>query len=345
MKDLIVRPIVAITLGDPAGVGPEICADCIMDKEIYDKVKPVLIGNKRIIAKALELKKCKFPIHIIEQPSQGIYKYGTIDLIQTDCDILGSEIEYGKFSIDAAKMAYSFIVKGIELAKQGLIDVISTSPINKESFSMAGFVEKDHTAIFKKYYGDVATTSMFHCLELKVFHYTRHMSLKNAIQFLDIDKVAKSIKKINITLKNLGIEKPVIAVAALNPHASDNGMFGDEEEKFLIPAIRKCREEGLIVEGPVPADAVFYLQRKGNYDAILTLYHDQGHIACKAYDFERSVSLTFGLPFMRTTVDHGTAYDIAGKGIASHQNLKEAVLVGAEYWKMQRNTEKLQEEV
>ena len=345
MEDLVVRPVVAITLGDPAGVGPEICADCMMDKEIYYKVKPVFIGNEKVIEKALALKKCEFPIHLIEQPSQGVYEYGTIDLIETDCGISESEIEYGKLSIDGAKMAYSFVIKGIELAKKGLIDVISTSPINKEAFSMARFTEKDHTAIFKKYYGNVETTSMFHCLELKVFHYTRHMSLKNAIESLDVNKLVKSIKKIDTTLKKLGVEKPLIAVAALNPHASDNGMFGDEEEKFLIPAIKKCSEEGIIVEGPVPADAVFYLQRKGNYDAVLTLYHDQGHIACKTYDFDRSVSLTFGLPFVRTTVDHGTAYDIAGKGIASHQNLKEAVLVGAEYWRMQRNTEKLLKEV
>jgi 4-hydroxythreonine-4-phosphate dehydrogenase len=306
-----------------------------MDKEIYEQVNMVIIGDEKVLQKALLLKNCDFRINSIKHPSQGFYEYGTIDLIQTEFDISNNDIEYGELSIDAANMAHSFIVKAIELAKEGAVDVITTSPINKEAFSFAGFTEKDHTALFKKYYGDITTTSMFHCLGLKVFHYTRHMSLKNAIAALDVDKIVRSIKKINATLKSIGISNPVIAVAALNPHASDNGMFGEEEEKFLTPAIRKCGEEGLTVEGPVPADAVFYLQRKGNYDAVLTLYHDQGHIACKTLNFERSVSLTLGLPFIRTTVDHGTAYDIAGKGLASHENLKEAILVGAEYWKLQ----------
>lgn len=344
MRSLAIKPIVAVTLGDPAGVGPEICASCMMDKEIYAQVNPVIIGDEKALAKALQLKKCNFPINSIKHPSQGLYEYGTVDLVQTNSAVSNNEIEYGKLSIDAAKMAYSFISKAIELAKGGEVDVVTTCPINKESFSLAGFAEKDHTAIFKKHYGDVAATSMFHCLELKVFHYTRHMSLKNAIQALNVDKIVSSIEKINITLKSIGIKNPVIAVAALNPHASDNGMFGDEEEKFLIPAIKKCCEKGIKAEGPIPADAVFYMQRKGNYDGVLTLYHDQGHIACKTYNFEKSVSATFGFPFMRTTVDHGTAYDIAGKGLASHENLKEAILVGAEYWRMQQDTVRLQKE-
>jgi len=335
MKRLPVKPTVAITLGDPAGVGPEICASCMMDKEIYEKVNPILVGDKKTLEKALRLKNCDYPIQIIEYPSQGNYQYGVINLIQTDCQIEDDEITYGEPSVAGAKMAHSLIIKAIELGKVGGVDVISTSPINKETFAQAGFTEKDHTAIFKKYYGNITTTSMFHCKELKVFHYTRHMSLKQAIEALDVDQIVASVKKINATLQGVGVKHPVIAVAALNPHASDNGMFGDEEEKFLIPAVAKCREAGLNVEGPVPADAVFYLQRNGNYDGVLTLYHDQGHIACKTYDFEKSVSLTFGLPFMRTTVDHGTAYNIAGKGVASYENLKEAILVGAEYWRLQ----------
>ncbi len=338
MKYEMEKPIVAVTMGDPAGIGPEICAACMVDAEIFRKVNPILIGDERVLQQALKLKNINdIKINKIQHPSDGVFKLGTIDLVQADYPS-PDHFEYGKMSIDSSRMAYSFIIKAIELGLLDEIDSITTSPINKESFKAAGFEEEDHTAIFRKYFKDVEPVSMFHCVDLKVFHYTRHMSLKNAIDALDIDKIVHSLEEINMTLKSVGITAPRIAVAALNPHASDNGMFGDEESKYLIPAVKECVKRGLAVEGPIPADSVFYLQRCGNYDCVLSLYHDQGHIACKTYNFEKSVSLTFGFPFMRSTVDHGTAYNIAGKGIASSANLKEAILVGANYRMLQKRT-------
>lgn len=324
------RPIVAITLGDPAGVGPEICVSCLMDQEVYRCTAPVLIGDEAVLRKAMEIKNCDFRLNRIAEPEEGRFEYGIMDFIQTEHGA-GYDFNYGEVSRDASLMARSFIRRAIELGREGRVDVIATAPINKEGFAAAGFSETDHSAMFKKEYPDLKTTSMFHCRELRVFHYTRHISLKQAIEALRTDTLVKALDQIHRMLRSVGIEQPVIAVAALNPHASDNGMFGDEEVRFLIPAVEQARLMGIDAVGPVPADSVFYLQRQGHYDGILTLFHDQGHIACKTYDFERSVSLTFGLPYVRSTVDHGTAYDIAGKGIAGCENLKEAVLVGAEY--------------
>ncbi len=335
MKTNDARPLVVVTMGDPAGVGPEICAGCMTDGDILKQVRPVVIGDRGILQRALDLQGSKFQIHPVRSPEEGGYQFGSIDLMETDHGVT-EEIVFGSPSVPAAKMAYSFILKAIELGKQGSTDVITTCPINKEYFVRAGFGEKDHTALFRKHFGGVPTVSMFHCRELRVFHYTRHMSLKNAIAALDVDKLVECMKGIHTTLRGIGIASPRIAVAALNPHASDHGLFGDEEEKFLIPAIRKCVEMGIRAEGPVPSDSVFYLEKRGVYDGVLSLFHDQGHIACKTYDFEKSVSLTFGFPFMRSTVDHGTAYDIAGKNTASYENLKEAILMGAKYWKMQQ---------
>lgn len=325
------RPKVLVTLGDPAGIGPEICAGCMMDSEIQQFTRSVLIGDGGALkrgAAAMGIENCR--LNRIKTPEEGIFEAGIINFIQPYEEEI-SDIPFGKMSIQGAKMAYSYITQAIETAREWDADLITTAPINKESFLLAGLPHKDHTAIFNSYYPGIRTESMFHCRELRVFHYTRHMSLKQAIEALDEEKLFESVREINRVLISLGIEKPRIAIAALNPHASDDGMFGDEEEKYLKPAVNRGREAGILVDGPVPADAVFYLQIKGQYDGILSLFHDQGHIACKSYDFEKSVSLTFGLPFMRSTVDHGTAYDLAGKGSASYENIKEAILAGADY--------------
>ncbi len=335
------KPKVLITMGDPAGIGPEICACCMADREINRHTRPVLIGDEAALRRAMAIRNINgIRVNRIESPEEAVFEEmvseeavseeATVNLIQPHEDY-AVEIPFGEMSVQGADMAYSYIVRAIEAARLWEADLVVTAPINKESFHQAGVPQKDHTSIFKSYYKEARTVSMFHCRELCVFHYTRHMSLKDAIAALDVQRLAQTIAEIHAVLKSFGVEKPRIAVAALNPHASDNGLFGEEEAQVLEPAIERCLEQGITVYGPVPADAVFYLQKQGKYDGILSLFHDQGHIACKAYDFERSVSLTFGLPFMRSTVDHGTAYDLAGKGTASYENLREAILVGADY--------------
>lgn len=330
------RPRVLLTMGDPAGIGPEICACCMCDREVTDYGKVVLIGDGRALQNAMEIRRLSgYKLNRIQQPQDGCFENGVINYIQP-YDDLEQEIPLGKMSIEGAKLAYSFILKGLELVQKWDAQLMVTSPINKDAFHLAGIPEKDHTEIFKRHYKGIPTVSMFHCRELCVFHYTRHMSLMNAIHAVDTEQLIRSIQQVEQTMKALGVNHPRVAVAALNPHASDGGMFGSEEELYITPAVNACREQGIDVSGPVPADAVFYLQKSGQFDCVLSLFHDQGHIACKTYDFEHSVSLTFGLPFMRATVDHGTAYDLAGKGTASYENLKEAIMVGINYCHKQK---------
>lgn len=325
-------PIMALTMGDPSGIGPEICVGCFGDEELYEKSRPMLIGDKHEMEKAISLLNSNLELNLIENPEDARFEFGKVDLIQTDHG-QSEEIVYGKPTKAGSVMANSFILKAIQLGKAKLVDGIATSPISKEEFTNAGYTETNHTAIFAREVTGYTTISMFHCNEMKVFHYTRHMSLLNAIKALDTEKITETFVKVHNAMQRVGFDNPRIAVAALNPHASDNGMFGLEEKEIIEPAVEKAKEQGINAFGPIPADSVFYQHRNGSYDAVLSLFHDQGHIACKTYDFENSVSLTLGYPFVRTTVDHGTAYGIAGKGIASYGNLKAATLVGAEYAK------------
>ncbi|WP_068674988.1 4-hydroxythreonine-4-phosphate dehydrogenase PdxA [Oceanobacillus sp. Castelsardo] len=330
------RPIVAITIGDPAGIGPEITLDTVCEEKVYQECKPFLIGSINIVKRAMKVKNCDFNINKINTPSEGKFEYGTIDVLETgeyDCD----SIEYGKVQKLAGQMAYDYVVKSIELGMNKEIDIVATAPIHKEAIKLAGVKQEGHTEI----YGDLTKSdyalTMFNCRNLKVFFVSRHKALKEACDYATKDRVLESVRQINKELNGIGMESPKIAVAALNPHASDNGLFGTEEAEHLIPAVEAAQAEGMNAVGPVPADSVFHLGLQGRYDAILSLYHDQGHIACKTLDFEKSITITWGLPFMRSSVDHGTAFDIAGKNIAGSVSMIEATLVPVEYWKMKQN--------
>lgn len=330
------KPIVAITIGDPAGIGPEITLDTVREAKVYEECKPFLIGSIDIIKRAMKLKDCDFKINKIEHPSEGKYEYGTIDVLETgeyDCE----SIEYGKVQKLAGQMAYDYVKKSIELGLNNDIDIVSTAPIHKEAIKLVGVKQEGHTEIYQDLTASDYALTMFNCRNLKVFFVSRHKALRDACDYITKDTVLDSVKQIDTELKGIGMENPKIAVAALNPHASDNGLFGTEEADHLIPAVEAAKAEGIHAVGPVPADSVFYLGTQGRYDAILSLYHDQGHIACKTLDFDRSITITWGLPFMRSSVDHGTAFDIAGKNIAGSISMLEATLVPVEYWKMKQD--------
>lgn len=333
------KPVVAITMGDPAGIGPEITLDTLMDERVYAASNPFLIGAVDILKRAMKLKDCDFKINKISHPSEGKYQYGTIDVLETgdyDC----ASIEWGKVQKLAGQMSYDFVVKSIELGMNKEVDVVATAPIHKEAIKMAGCPHPGHTEIFGALTNSKYALTMFHCHNMRVFFVSRHMSLRDACDYATKERVLEKVKQIHQVLSELGLEKPEIAVAALNPHASDNGLFGTEEADHLIPAVEAARELGIHAVGPVPADSVFFLHNRGNYDAVLSLYHDQGHIACKTLDFEKSITITWGLPFMRSSVDHGTAFDIAGKGIAGSVSMKESTLVAIDYWKQKQQAVK-----
>lgn len=333
------KPIIGITMGDPAGIGPETCVEALTSPEIYASCKPLLIGcegslNRALVQKGLD--KLGFSLNVINDPADGRFELGTIDVINVG-DYDWASVRFGEVQKLAGQMAYDAILKSIDLALQKKIDIVGTAPIHKEAIKLVGVAQAGHTEIFEDLTNSPYALTMFNCHKLRVFFVSRHISLKNACEYATKERVLDSVKQIHAELSKLGLEQPKIAVAALNPHGSDNGLFGTEERDHLIPAVEAARELGINAIGPVPADSVFYRGKNGMYDGILSLYHDQGHIACKTYDFEKSVTITFGLPFLRSSVDHGTAFDIAGKNIAQSVSLVESTLQSAEYWKMQNN--------
>lgn len=324
------RPITALTMGDPAGIGPEIVVGTMLDKEIHACCRPFVIGSIAIMEKAAKVLLKELKYHKIEDPAQAAYEYGTIDIIETG-DYDTDSIEWGKEQKLAGQMAVDWIMKSIELGKAKKIDAVSTAPIHKGAIKLAGVKQPGHTEIYQDETDSPYALTMFSCHKLRVFFVSRHMSLVDACRYATKEQVEQDVINIDIELKKVGIEHPLIAVAGLNPHNGDNGLFGREEIDELRPAVEAAQARGINCVGPCPADSVFHIGKSGKYDAILSLYHDQGHIACKTLDFEKSVTLTFGLPFIRSSVDHGTAFDIAGKGIAGAVSMIESTKVVSEY--------------
>ena len=328
-----IRPIVALTMGDPAGVGPEIVVKTLLNKDIYNICRPFVIGSINIMEKAVSILKADVIINKIDAPKEALCKLGTIDVLEPagcDCD----SIKVGIIQAKAGAMAYAYIKKSIELGLNKEIDAVSTAPINKEAIKAAGVKQVGHTEMFGELTNSEYALTMFSVRNLRVFFVSRHISVKDACDYATKEKVLEFVVNINKELKKLGLKNPKIAVAALNPHAGDGGMFGTEEIENLNPAVQAAKELGINAVGPIPADSIFHQGLQGKYDAILSLYHDQGHIACKTLDFERAITLTLGLPFIRSSVDHGTAFDIAGTGIASSIGMTEATRAAAEYSKI-----------
>jgi 4-hydroxythreonine-4-phosphate dehydrogenase len=254
------------------------------------------------------------------------------ELICLDTKVATEYPEPGKVSAAGGMHAFASIEQSIKLALNKKVDAIATAPINKEALKMAGIKYLDHTEILTKLTHAQDTMTLFVTGKLRVFFYSRHIEFKDISQSLNIPNIVQALSKSTEYLEKMGISEPRLALAALNPHGGEHGMFGREESDILEPSVVKAQEEGLDVHGPIPADSVFHLAHEGHYDAVLSLYHDQGHIATKTLDFHRTVSLTMGLPFLRTSVDHGTAFDIAGKNEASEISMVEAIRAAAKYW-------------
>jgi len=324
------RPVVAITMGDPAGIGPEIVLGCMLDQGVYEACRPFVIGSIAILERAARVLGKEVELHKISDPEEARYECGIIDVLETG-DYDTDQVEWGVISATAGQMAYDFIRKSIELGLAGKIHAVSTAPIHKQAIKKIGVAEPGHTEIYQHMTKSPYALTMFSCHKLRVFFVSRHLSLMDAIKFADRKHILENVKAIDGELRNVGIENPLIAVAGLNPHNGDNGLFGTEEITDIGPAVEDAKALGINAVGPIPGDSVFHIGKSGKFDAILSLYHDQGHIACKTLDFEKSITITWGLPFIRGSVDHGTAFDIAGKGIASCTSMIESTLVSAEY--------------
>ena len=340
------KPLIGITIGDPAGIGPEIAVKAIRRPELYERARPLLVGDAGVIRRALACCRIEGELVEVVSPGEGVYGPAFVNLIDLKNVGRGSPT-LGKVQAACGRAAFEYIERAAALAMKGEIDAVATAPINKESLKAAKVPYIGHTEILAWLTHTKDPLTMFEAGPLRVFFFSRHVSLRDAISLVTKERLITFIERCCGALERLGAA-PVrksglqtgerrsagdgaIAVAGLNPHCGEGGLFGDEEMKEIVPAVQEARRRGCPVEGPVSADSVFHLALEGKFSAVISLYHDQGHIATKTYDFERTISITLGLPFLRTSVDHGTAFDIAGSGVASETSMVEAVLSAARY--------------
>jgi 4-hydroxythreonine-4-phosphate dehydrogenase len=316
-------------MGDPAGIGPEILAAAAVDPVVQDSATLVGIGHEEVLRKAAAVMGLSPKINLTDQ-GLGNLKEKALNLIHLD-NVPMERFAYGRVDGACGKASFDYIALASELAMQGKVDAIATAPINKESLKAAGVPHIGHTEILADLSRSNDPLTMFQVHDLRVFFLTRHLSLIDACKAIKKERVLDYIRRCTAALQRLGIDAPRMVVAGLNPHCGEHGLFGDEEDREILPGIQAARQEGFNVEGPKPADSVFHFALKGGWDAVLSLYHDQGHIATKMVDFERTISLTLGLPYLRTSVDHGTAYDIAGTGKVSPVSMVEAIRLAALY--------------
>jgi 4-hydroxythreonine-4-phosphate dehydrogenase len=317
---------IAITMGDASGIGPEVVVRSLLDESIYKSCKPFVIGDKKILKNALKMVNGQAILNVIKTPNEASGNYGSIDVLDLH-NLNEQDVLTGKVCAACGKASVEYIFKAAEFALRKEVDAIVTAPINKESTRKAGYGELGHLELLANYSGVSEYATMLISGLLRVVHLTTHYSLKEALNHVTRDCIYRRLKLTADSLESWGIKHPRIAVAALNPHGGEGGILGKEEIEQIIPAVSSIQAAGIHVFGPYPADTVFWRAIKGEFDAVLAMYHDQGHIPIKIYGFEKSVSVALGLPFIRTSVDHGTAFDIAWKGIADAQSMQEAIKV------------------
>ncbi len=326
------KPIIAVPLGDPAGIGPEIAVKSAANKQVFESARCVVVGDKKIIDDAIRFTKIPLKVNIINHPKEGVYEEGVLNLIDLD-NVNMEEFKIGEVNGMCGRAAFEYIKKSIELANKGEVAAVSTTPINKESLKAGNINYIGHTEIFGALTDTKDPLTMFEVHGMRVFFLTRHVSLRQACDLITKDRIKDYVKRCKEVLAKLGVAEGTMAVAGLNPHSGEHGLFGNEEVEHITPAVEELKAEGFDVAGPIGADSVFHLALKGRFNSVLSLYHDQGHIATKTLDFERTIAITGGMPILRTSVDHGTAMDIAGKGIASEISMVEAILLGVKYSK------------
>ena len=323
------RPVLAVTVGDPAGIGPEIVARTLVDERATSLGLGVAVGDAAVLRRALRLCGLDASVHAISDPAEARDVPGVLNVL--DIGVAGEDLEWGKVSATAGASAVRAIEVATAAALAGQVDAVVTAPINKEAIWAAGSSHLGHTERLGELTGASRHDTMFLVSGLRIFFTTRHLSLRRALDQITPEKVGRAIDEAYTALRVFGQDEPRLAVAAINPHGGEGGRFGDEEITALAPAVAAARARGLDVVGPVPADSVFHQGIEGRFHGVLSHYHDQGHIAAKTYDFNATVSVTVGLPILRTSVDHGTAFDIAGTGRASHLTMLAAFGAAVEF--------------
>ena len=312
------RPVIAVPMGDPAGIGPEIIVKALASDDVQQAAEVIIVGNAQLIHKAAAL--CGIPENVEK----------TFNVLNVETEGLEPLVP-GKVSAACGKAAFEYIKKAIELVQAGEACAVATPPINKESLRAAGVPYIGHTEIFGALTNTADPLTLFEVHGMRVFFLSRHVSLRKACDMVTKERVIDYVIRCKKALEQLGVKDGTMAVAGLNPHSGEHGLFGTEEGDAVVPAVEELRERGYDVVGPVSADSVFHLALQGRYNSVLSLYHDQGHIATKTLDFERTIAITCGMPVLRTSVDHGTAFDIAWQNKASAISMIEAILLAAKY--------------
>ena len=318
------RPRIGITMGDPAGVGPEVVMKALAHAASYADARPLVIGDAKRLEQAAAIARLTVGVRSIEEPEQARFEHGTVDCL--DVGLVPPDLPFGQLSAVAGEAAYRYIERAVALASKQRIDAICTAPLNKEALNAAGHRYPGHTELLAELTGTREVSLMLMAPKLRVIHVTTHIGLLDAIERIDAGLVERTIQRGRDLLLRAGISEPRIAVCGINPHAGEGGLFGrGEEEAKIVPAIAACTARGWRVEGPLPADTLFFRALRGDFDLVVAMYHDQGHGPVKAVAFDLGVNVTAGLPVVRTSVDHGTAFDIAGTGKADERSMLEAL--------------------
>lgn len=316
-------PLIAVTMGDPAGIGPEIVAKTFAEPDFTERNRAIVIGDRKILERAVELLNTELEVNTISSPEEGRFEPGVVDLIPAS--ELPEDLPFGELDGRAGAAAFEYVKLATELAQEGEVAAIATAPLNKEAMHEGGHVYPGHTEILAELTDTKDYAMMLVAEDLRVVHVSTHVALIEAIERVQPERELAVIRLARDALLKLGISEPKIAVAGLNPHAGENGLFGDEDAERIKPAVEQAIEEGIDASGPWAADTVFSRARGGEFDMVVVQYHDQGHVPIKLLGFESGVNVTVGLPFFRTSVDHGTAFDIAGTGKADHVSLQAAL--------------------
>ena len=324
------KPLIAVPIGDPAGIGPEIVAKALCEAEVFEKALCIVVGDRKIMENAMKITGSNMKLHVIQSPAEAVDNAELMNFIDLD-NIDMSRFEFGKVNPMCGRAAYEYVEKSIQLANTHKVDAVTTTTINKEALKLAGVPYIGHTEIFGALTGTEDPLTMFEVHGMRIFFLSRHVSLRKACYMVTKERIKDYVKRSLEVLKKLGVKDGTMAIAGLNPHCGEHGILGTEEQTEVIPAVQELQAEGYPVAGPIGADSVFHQALQGRYNSVLSLYHDQGHVAAKTLDFDRTVAITGGMPILRTSVDHGTAFDIAGTGKASAVSLIEAILVASKY--------------
>ena len=321
-------PTIAITTGDPAGIGPEVVLKALTDQELLNIARWVVIGDAAIFDMIGERIGLKSPNGIVQDRGRiaaqwSGYKAGQVCLLDLR-QLEPIQFTIGKLSAACGRAALEYVRTATQLCLDGQVDAMVTAPLNKEAVTLTGQSFTGHTEFIADLSGATDSRMLLVNDHLRVIHVSTHCPLRNACE-LEPSRILRTIQLGNEALQSLGFAEPRIAVCGLNPHAGENGLFGNEDLELIVPAIQSAQDMGLICEGPFPADTIFIKAVRGGYDLVVAMYHDQGHVPMKLLDFEHTINVSLGLPIIRTSVDHGTAFDIAGKNQADPSSLKAAM--------------------